>query len=418
MHSGSHGGGHGVNCNVTVWAENLVECDHEAMAQKGRAEAEGMEGLAPAPPFTMALIRSTSLAICVMGSFACQNEALPVVERGRYVELATARNDVICDGTVDYMDGFVALVSSEIGVMPPERIFVRYEWTEPMIGKDGEHVDGADDADFAQDWGDVTVISASRLIHEHELTHAVHNQAWPSSRSVFQEGLAVLFDSHTGRSQGKWPAGDVLDPLLEADALSSDDYDKAWFLVSQVILDHGMEGLSALWHAVPSDASAEQVRQAYQDLFGRPIDALIEPREVSEGGSTLDRWSCYFVVCDEPQPWEGAVWRAAGPSGCIDDAHALGPMGSNGTGTVERYYAVELEPSTPYRFTTSGGVGAYLRECGLQCLPLGSPAWQLWPDTSTSRSDLFGGRYRVEIVADFDELPVDSPGSFEIERLD
>lgn len=179
-----------------------------------------------------------------------------------------------------------------------------------------------------------------------------------------------------------------------------------------------MDGLRELWHAVPPDASAAHVRQAYQDLFDRPIDALIEPREYYEGGPVGDRASCYFTICGEPQAWDGSTWRGEGPFDCADDPRALGPMGSTGTGSVERHHVVELEAGTRHRFTVSGGEGVYLRPCGLQCLPLGTSALPFPPGTSTTRADVRGGLYRVEILASYDDLPADTPSAFEIERLD
>ena len=337
-----------------------------------------------------------------------------MVARGRYVELATNRTDVICGGTIGYTDRFLALSFSEIGEILPERVFVRYEWAEAAVDEEGFHVSSGA---LARDYGDFILVSASRLLHEHELAHAVHSQPWPKGHSVLQEGFAVLFDSDSARPQSTWPSEASLDSLLDGGASSSDDYAKAWFLVSQIDRDHGMGGLRELWYAVPPDASAEHVRAAYQELFGRSIDALIEPFEEFEGFPE-ERLSCHFTVCDEPQPWDGDVWRAEGPFDCADDPVALGPMGNSGTGPVERHSVVELEPATPYRFIASGGAGAYLRPCGLQCQPRGTPADIFFPDMPVTRPDYPDGRYRVEIVVDFEDLPTDTPSSFEIERLD
>ena len=305
------------------------------------------------------------------------------------------------------MDRYLEMVFAEIGSVPPDRRFVRYEWLESADVHGGamvEHQDGS------------SIITSGRLIDEHELAHAVHFQAWPKTRPVFHEGFAVLFDSHSGRAQAQWPSGEPLDPLLEKTPLGHENYGKAWFLVSQIVRDHGMDGLNDLWHAVAPQASAAEVRQAYQDLFGRSIDALIEPIE-GPGGLPEERWSCYFTVCGEPQPWDGNAWRADGPFACADDPDALGPLGAGTPGTVERYHVVELEPATRYRFTASSG-GAELRPCGLQCQPRGSSAHTFWPDMPSSRADLPGGPYRVEIVSLSDDLPTDTPATFEIERLD
>ncbi len=390
----------GVKLTLASLVQNFSFRHHETVAQTGLVRNTRSNY-----PFFIMLVGSALVA--------CRSEDLPVVSQGRYVEIATARDDTICGGTVPYMDDYLTSVMTLLGTTPPNRIFVRYEWREargestesPIINRTTRH-------------GDITIIDADRLLHEHELVHAAHGQAWPASRRFLHEGLAVLLDSQGTHTQSTWPTDAALDPLLEDNVLDNGGYDRAWVLVSQIVLDHGMEGLRELWHAVPSSASAEQVRRAYQNLFGRSIDVLLEPREYYEGGPDTDRWSCYYVICDEPESWDGDVWRADGPFDCADDPDALGPRGSNGTGAVERHYVVELEAATSYRFTASGGAGTYLRPCGLQCLPLGTPALPFFPDTSTSRADLRGGQYRVEILTDFEDLPVDAPSTFQIERLE
>jgi hypothetical protein len=336
----------------------------------------------------------------------------PIVAQGRYVEIATRRDDIICEGTVPYMDDFLGTVIPMLGAAPPDRRFVRYEWREV-----GEASDGSPTVNHAYKSGNSTHINADRLLHEHELVHAAHHQALPATRSFFYEGLAVMLDGKGSHEQTPWSTGASLDSLLEATPLGRESYDVAWFLVSQIVRDHGMGGLRELWHAVPPDASAAEVRQAYSDLFGRPIDALIEPIE-HDGGWLEERWSCYFTLCGEPQPWDSASWRAEGPFDCANDPNALGPMGASGTGTVERYHVVELDSSARYRFTASGGAGVYLRPCDLQCVPLGAPAISFFPDESVGLPNLRGGRYRVEILSRFEALPTDAPSAFEIERLD
>jgi hypothetical protein len=336
----------------------------------------------------------------------------PIVAQGRYVEIATSRNDMICEGTVPYMDDFLGTVIPMLGATAPDRRFVRYEWREAR-----EASDGSPTVNHAYKNGSSTHIDADRLVDEHELVHAAHHQALPATRSFFYEGVAVMLDGAGSHTQTPWSTGASLDSLLEATPLGRENYDMAWFLVSQIVRDHGMDGLRELWHAIPPDASSERARQAYADLFGRPIDALIEPIEHDDGWLE-ERWSCYFTLCGEPQPWNGASWRAEGPFDCADDPNALGPMGASGTGTVERYHVVELESSARYRFTATGGAGTYLRPCGLQCRPLGTSAIPFFPNESVSRDDLRGGRYRVEILSRFEDLPTDTPSTFELERLD
>jgi hypothetical protein len=365
------------------------------------------------PRSTARRICSMSLVLGILGVASCQD--LPVVARGRHVEIATERDDVICGGTVARMDDFLASAFAEIGEPVPSNVFVRYEWLEAILDENGRVVYQSGRATATRKR---VTITADQLNSEHELAHAVHFRAWPRSRSVLHEGFAVLLDSDTSRLQDRWPAGEPLDPLLEDGSLDTAEYFKAWFLVSQVVRDHGFEGLRDFWHRVAPDASAAEVRAAYQALFGRPIDALIEPYEAWEGGPLVDRWSCYFALCGEPTPWNGDTWQAEGPFACEDDPDALGPTRASGTGPVERYHVVELEPSTSYRFTAAGGLGAFVRPCGLQCLPLGSDANAYWAEMPRVHPSALGGRHRVEILADLADLPTATPATFTIERLD
>jgi hypothetical protein len=52
----------------------------------------------------------------------------------------------------------------------------------------------------------------------------------------------------------------AVDEVIGRDLEPGEHYQEAWFLVSQIVRDHGREGLAQLWHAVPPGADAERVR--------------------------------------------------------------------------------------------------------------------------------------------------------------
>lgn len=318
----------------------------------------------------------------------------PVVHEGRYVELATDRTEPICGGTVAYMDDYVSAVASLLGETLPERIFIRYEWSDEHEGLTSRR-------------RNQSLIRSSRLVSEHELVHAVHFEIWPGTRRFLHEGLATLLDSE-GFLRSPWPEGKPLDSLLEAEDAEDVDYRDALFVVSQIVRDHGFVGLRELWHRVPRDASAREIRDTYEAIFDRPMEALFEPIDGAP------RHSCHFTVCvGEPAAWDGDAVTLAGPSDCEDDPRAVGPMPGRHLGTVWRPHVVDLDDA-PLHWESVGGVGAFLRWCRLRCDPGDPHAYEGVAPDGSSTKDLGPGPMRVEVSQDIEELPLDEAGALRI----
>lgn len=306
-----------------------------------------------------------------------------------------------------FMDAYMGGVAELLGETLPDRVFARYEWTDIEHGRT-----------FRRD--DTIVIQDDLLPSQHELVHAVHQVLWPQSRPFLHEGLAVLLDS-AGVISAPWPEGASLEALLEADASAEVDYFQAWFVVSQIVRDHGFEGLRDLWHAVPREATADEVEQAYAELFGRPMASLFEP-EVWFPGEPFEmevpRYSCYLSVCvGDATQWEGDSWSGEAVSGCEDDPNAVGPTPESFLAPVWRPYVLETGENT-LEISTSVGVGAFVRPCGLRC------GMDAFPFTGTSSGDTIqvGGswlsaRVRIDVGRELDELPTEDAGSVTIERL-
>jgi hypothetical protein len=353
----------------------------------------------------------------------------PVVARGRWVEIATNRDEPVCAGTVAYMDALIEAGFELLGEAPPDRVFVRYEWSEP----DEERP--LIPTGYAQPVNDDIWITSNRLVHEHELVHAVHLHAWPRSASFMHEGLAVLLDAKRLwlHGAGGLPRDVLLDDVLTITDPEPADYDHAWFLVSQIVFDHGLDGLRDFWHAVPPGATAQHVRAAYMALFDRSIDALIEPyHAVNASGDDIwiERGRCSLNLCPgSPKPWAGDVWSASGPTGCQSDPQAVGPMtwsSSLGIGSVWRPYVVEFageedgefrpdRPRSmhPHDLLPNGGAGALLEACWFECATVGTG--EVFPDAP--RQWQWGpGRFRVEVLHELDDLPLDPPGELHIHR--
>ncbi len=306
------------------------------------------------------------------------------------------------------MDGYVGAVADILGEPLPDRIFIRYEWIDIDHGRT-----------FAE--GDLRIVRDGRLLGEHELVHAVHREVWPASRPFFHEGLAVLLDNADWVG-GPWPGGTPLEPLLEADRAEDLSYHQAWFLVSQVVRDHGFDGLGELWHAVPSTATAVEIREAYEGLFGQPIDALLQPDVMLPGTDAefeVPRGTCHFTVCvGAATPWDGDQWSGEAAVGCEGDPEAVGPTPINFAAPVWRSYVVDVADG-PHRWTTSAGVGAYVRPCQLRCTADPDQGFTIVGPGETREIDTsaWSGRVRVEVGRELEQLPTDEVGTLRIERL-
>jgi hypothetical protein len=349
--------------------------------------------------------------LSTISSLGC-GEALPVVARGRYVELATDHEDPVCAGSVAHLDRFIEGAFDALGETPPDRVFARVEWMADPYSRA-----------FTRDEGDRIVARSARLFDEHELMHVAHLAAWPRSARFLHEGLAVMFEPHRKAAallSGLSPA--QLDEILGDQVLEGGRYSAAWFIVSQIVHDHGMEGLRELWHRVPARASTQQVREAYFELFERPIDALIEPwiYEGETGPVPVPRTSCGYTLCaGEAQPWDGDRWVGPAPAGCEDDPDAVGPdptrrdaqqfMYGFPAGPVWREYVVDVAyPVEPPRLSET--VTAIGIPCGFVC-----PEW--FPvDFQPGGPNVLGvGPFRLQVRTELESLPTDTPGTIEFE---
>lgn len=356
-------------------------------------------------------------------SIACapdEDRDLPVVARGRYVEIATDRGEPVCGGTATYMDRVLDAAFAEMDERAPDSLFVRYEWLE--LDENDAFIGGLTTS--TEDG--VLIRSDVYLVDEHELVHAAQRSVWPLTNSFLLEGHAVLLDGKRPFLDAyPWPTSASLDDILEASRLSFRDYELAWFLVSQIVLDHGVDGLRDFWHAVPRGSTAAEVRAAYQAIFGRPIDALVEPYMVESaepsGPTLVERRACDFALCPAPQltGWKGDEWTARGPLDCEDDPAAVGPdHRQSDWGEVWRDYTMPGEPAYyTYDYPAKASVirGACDLNCDHQATGIGN-SFEGPPNYPGPRFEDWQSPVRVEVAAVLADLPLDPPRTFTLTR--
>lgn len=350
--------------------------------------------------YDMRLSRSTipSMTLALLAS-GCGNE-LPVVATGRWIELATEDDTPLCGGTVDYLDSIVEAGFGALGEAPPDDLTIRYEWRAEAV------------VSTASGSGSRIIVRTSELVEEHELAHAVHLAAWPKSNDFMHEGLAILFDSRRYFDPYAWPDSFKLDDLIGPKLGTGEHYNQAWFLVSQIVRDHGFAGLRDLWHDIAEGSTPEHVRDAYRQRFGQPIETLLEPVLDPTTGGYDTRYPCLFSPCGEPDIHvESGSLPAPGPAGCVDDPTAVGPF----------QFPAEIDPppvwkNTTFETETTLGLEPHdelsiaIRPCFLWCARVPSGNIFFIPGSNYSAA-LTPETWRVEIHQELEALPTDDPGA-------
>jgi len=343
-------------------------------------------------------------------------EELPVVATGRWVELATDRDEPICGGTLALLDGLVGAAFAYLGETPPERVFVRYEWLDERI--ESSSLVGHGQTTHTTE---MVIIRSDQLVHEHEIGHVVPALSWPTAPRFLREGLAVLLDGRRYFDQDLWPSSKTIDEVIDGDFAGGRNYWESWFLVSQIVRDHGVDGLKSLWFEVEADADAAEVRKAYESLFGRPMEALLEPLPADESSVGGPRVPCRFALCpQEAQPLEGGSVVAPGPAGCEGDPHAIGPHSRSEaldgppvwreTVVVPMVRWADAEPS--------GNLFAAPSPCFLECYRYGQGRAVFGPDSEQWNLALRpAGPWRIEVRRDLESLPTDDPGGITVFEL-
>lgn len=331
-----------------------------------------------------------SWGIAALGLVACGG--LPeVTDEGVHIRVARDSSLVMCGGTVDHMDAFIALLSAELGVVPPTGdARYTYYWLEEE-GFDERtpcpHQLGGCSFDDAV-W--MTSVPAN-----HELVHAV---AWQSGtpRPYFIEGLAVAYEGQLGgpREDVKWGPAQA---TMMASHSRWVDYATAGGFVRSVIDAHGAAAFMRFYAKVPFLGSRGRVEREFKDAFGESVDAAAarfdrdKPCEDS-GPSAL------LVECAAPEiVWDGRRFAEYRTVACEQD-DVVGPYSGD---TAAVFRTIDVPEDGEYEVTMFGetltgeddGVALYLTPCG-SCV--GRETEVAVAGTSTVR--LTAGLYSLQLI--------------------
>ncbi len=319
---------------------------------------------------------------------ACGSEVVEI-QLGKLVEIHNESGEDLCPATASHTDAFLEDIFFTLGEEPPTRRFVEYRWGGPSY------------SGLAWKAGSTVTIEAGIPLHEHELVHAVHLEAWPRGPAFLHEGLAELLGNsflHQDAGPSR-PTGADLDEVLEGRAESL-NYGTAWLVVSQIVLEHGLPGLREFWFSLQDSSSMSDVRAAYEESFGGSLDDLTQPFEMVIDGrpSEFIRGVCWVVPCTgEPLPWEDGRVVAHSVTGCDEEA-AVSAAPAVGRLFPWRDYLVRGDAPTVGPATVPG-VYVEIKQCGvLTCdhftvrdAGLANPPREAWERDDT---------YRVRVQAD------------------
>lgn len=335
---------------------------------------------------------------------ACQEPYTEV--RGRYVRFRTTSEMPPCGGLVEQIDKIVEAGFAFLEEEVPAGFVFNYHWF-PGEDMDMSPCDPSGKRACARMTdGEISVYSPDALT-PHEIAHALHFSALPVSKRFLYEGFAMLFPL-----TGAYTEFMDWDETFDLDALVSEwdesFYVPAFMIVSWTVQRHGMSRFKEFWRSVEGEASAAEVRAAYEAVFGETIEAMIAAQDASFA------YACTIPLCGDEAaiPWNGDGWSFSEPFVCEDEA-TIGPLTENSPLGVRLVY-LDLPMAGLYRVEASGaeGSGVVLEACTASC-----PALNLlnFYNGRPDQGEFSAGRYKLALFRRYE--PDDPPTTVEIEYI-
>ncbi|HMJ10339.1 MAG TPA: hypothetical protein VK524_02980 [Polyangiaceae bacterium] len=331
-------------------------------------------------------------ALLLLGACGSDERALA----GAHVTVHLEGNGTVCGGTVPYLDEAYGLLSDYMRVPEGRRRPVDYYFSAEAS------ICGEDALGCAADDGRRVWARSVDLVHE--LAHALQHRASGDELHVFlAEGLAGALEQPSGRLI---TAGDY-ERFDEALAWTLDKVkrrDIAGDFVSYLLHVHGFERFARLFTRAPRGSSVSALTNALEDVYGKPITALVQERLAS--GLYFPEARLGVSECwTEPLAAQAEGWSFRVSLRCAD-AGVIGPV------TLKperqeweniRYAAVEVADAGTHAVWI--GPGAFSVDVAEPCAPTAYPVLERHrlnsapSGTTLAVVDLARGRHAFRLAA-------------------
>lgn len=211
-------------------------------------------------------VATVPVALVLAAAPACSDEPVlpPILWEGEHVRFGTdADDDVICAGTLPYLDGAVGHLGAVFG-RPDAR--VDYYWLPEGTG---EHCD-----EDVEGCADEHRVFSRYTIHQHELVHAVR---FPSQLYLpFEEGLAEAYGDDWERFPVQGDIRELLEDPMRNDYIPGPGYGLAAHFVSYLDAKHGLGALVMLDDATSYRDSFADAEAAFRRVYDQSLDEAID----------------------------------------------------------------------------------------------------------------------------------------------
>lgn len=208
--------------------------------------------------------RQPALVACLFGAVLAGCSELPEISwRGEHVEFAADHPELVCGGTLEYLDQRTGELLERFG---SERTTVEYYWLDDISDICG---DGAEIAGCVNEG--VAYTRSVPLLHE--VVHARSGELLPG---VLEEGLADYIGDPYPLSE--MASRERLIELLTSDLDGIDseaEYARAAHFMAFLSERHGWEKVLQLDAVLSRDSRVGEVDAGFETVFGMGLDAIL-----------------------------------------------------------------------------------------------------------------------------------------------
>ncbi len=227
--------------------------------------------------------RNSSVGVILCGLIGCQpaDVALPTPERvGEHVRFWTDREDVVCAGSLPYVDAYAGQLATLHGV---DDVLVDYYFVDPeseLLEQVCHEV-----APWASGCTKGSTVITTVLPHEHELVHAVRGE-FGLSHLFFEEGAAEVWGQASDRSYDEIAGVNIRAALASTTSpLPGELMPVAGLFAAFLVDSHGPQVLVDLARETEPSSTIDEIEVAFATAAGAPLSEEISTFE-SEG------WDC------------------------------------------------------------------------------------------------------------------------------